>query len=330
MAAKPQLRIRSTALALAAAALGTLALAAPALADTTIGQTGGSANIRCASPGVEADTSYVVPSGGGTITSFSFQSVAANAGVQLDFLVLQATGGIDYTVVGKTGPVTLAGTGAVETFAANIPVQGGEILGFWNPGLTACVRFVGSGGGVIGTQAPLAVDPSVGDALSLPAAIPAFSLNESANLVPTCQGQAATIVAVPGQPTTGTDGDDVIVGTHKADEIRAGAGDDLVCALGGADQVGLGQGADFILAGGGADLVRAKGGSDAGHLNNGDDELHGGKGNDSFRGDQGDDSLFGRAGADNLNGKAGENTLDGGNGSDRCVNGPVLIDCERG
>jgi len=329
MAATARFRIHSSALALAAAALGTLALAAPALADTTIGQTGGNAG-TCGGPQLRADRNYAVPSGAGTITSFSFQSVAANAGQQLDFLVLRPAGGTNYTVVGKTGLVTLAGTGVVETFATNIAVHGGDILGHWHPGpLQDCTRFVSPGtGGLLFDL--LSADPSVGDAVGFIASSSSFDLNESANLVQTCLGRAATIVADPGQPTTGTDGDDVIVGTHKADEIMARAGNDLVCALGGADQVGLGQGADFILAGGGADLVHAKGGSDAGHLNNGDDELHGGKGNDSFRGDKGNDSLYGRAGADNLNGKAGQNTLDGGNGTDRCVNGPVLIDCERG
>ena len=36
-------------------------------------------------------------------------------------------------MVGKTGLVTLAGTGAVETFPAHIPVQENDILGFWAP-----------------------------------------------------------------------------------------------------------------------------------------------------------------------------------------------------
>src|SRR5437763_424036 len=52
-----------------------------ALADTTIGQVGG--NVICTPPGgegVAADTNYVVPSGGGRITSFSFQSTSANNG----------------------------------------------------------------------------------------------------------------------------------------------------------------------------------------------------------------------------------------------------------
>jgi hypothetical protein len=180
-------RLRRTAIALATAALATGALAAPALADTTIGQTGGDAGLRCGGQTVRADTNYVVPSGGGTITSFSYGSVAANAGQQLDFLVLRPAGGSNYTVVGKTGLVTLAGTGAVETFAANIAVQEGDILGFWSPGdLQACLRSVATGGGTINSIAADApTDPSVGDAVSLPNVSTQFDSNQSANLVTT-------------------------------------------------------------------------------------------------------------------------------------------------
>jgi hypothetical protein len=180
--------LHRAALALATAALATLGLAAPALADTTIGQTGGDAFTTCGGPAVRADTNYVVPSGGGAITSFSYGSVAGNAGQQLDFLVLRPAGGSDYTVVGKTGLVTLAGTGAVETFAADIDVQGGEILGIWNTGfLASCFRTVASGGGFISsvpfTNPP---DPSVGDEISLAGgALSDVDLNESANLVTT-------------------------------------------------------------------------------------------------------------------------------------------------
>jgi hypothetical protein len=79
---------------------------------------------------VLADTTYVVPPGGGFITSFSFQSGPGNEGQQLDFLVLRPTGGGNYTVIGQTGLVTLTGT-TVETFPASIAVQGGDILGLW-------------------------------------------------------------------------------------------------------------------------------------------------------------------------------------------------------
>jgi FIMAH domain len=192
---------RRVALALATAALATGALAAPALADTTIGQTGGDAFSTCgedagAGSALRADTNYVVPSGGGTITSFSYGSVAENAGQQLDFLVLRPAGESNYTVVGKTGLVTLAGTGGVETFAVDIDVQGGEILGIWNTGfLASCFRTVASGGGLI-NSVPFAnpPDPSVGDEVSLPAG-PLFDsdLNESANLVTTTTTPPPTI-----------------------------------------------------------------------------------------------------------------------------------------
>jgi hypothetical protein len=171
--------------------------AGSALADTTIGQTGGDVLSRCEGPAVRADTTYVVPPGGGTITSFSYGSVAGNAGEQLDFLVLRPAGGSDYTVVGKSGLVTLAGTGAVETFAADIDVQGGEILGFWNTGfLGSCIRTVASGGGfissVVFTNPP---DPSVGDQLSLAGgALSDVDLNESANLVTLTTTPPSTIV----------------------------------------------------------------------------------------------------------------------------------------
>ena len=161
--------------------------AAPALA-TTIGQTGGAANATCVGTLVRADTNYVVPSGGGTITSFSFASVAANSGQTLDFLILRPTSTPrTYTVVGKTGLATLQGTGGVETFPANIPVQSGDILGFWHSGaLTACLRFDASGGGINGGGS----DPSVGDTVSLPNGS-GVALNLSANLVtlPTSKAQ---------------------------------------------------------------------------------------------------------------------------------------------
>jgi hypothetical protein len=166
--------------------VGGLALAAlpaaPALA-VMIGQTGSSAGADCVQ-GVVADTSYVVPSGGGTITSFYFESVAANAGQQLDFLVLRPTGGSDYTVIGKTGLQTLAGTGAVETFAASIPVQSGDILGFWlsAQGVLRCARFATNGTVIFGPNS--APDPSVGDTVSLPFPNQFVALNLSANLVP--------------------------------------------------------------------------------------------------------------------------------------------------
>jgi hypothetical protein len=156
--------------------------AAPALA-VTIGQTGVAPTPCVAGPGVAGDTNYVVPSGGGMVTSFSFQSTAANAGQQVAFLVLRPIGGTDYTVIGTTGAVTLTATNGVQTFAVNIPVQGDDILGVWVANtLTNCARSVGNGGGLRISQGG-SPDGSVGSTVSLPAAFPSFDLNLSANLV---------------------------------------------------------------------------------------------------------------------------------------------------
>jgi uncharacterized repeat protein (TIGR01451 family) len=161
---------------------------------TTIGQVGASPPYGgdC-SAGQFADTTYVVPSGGGVINSFSFDSSSASAGEQRDFLVLRPSGGSNYTVVGKTGLVTMLGAG-LQTVPVNIAVQSGDILGFSISGASAtfhadCLREGVSGGGFISgincSPVPCTVpDPKVGDTLSIPG--PADStedLNESANLI---------------------------------------------------------------------------------------------------------------------------------------------------
>jgi hypothetical protein len=186
--------------------------ASTAFADTTVGQAGAVDGVGCGGPGAFADTSYVVPPGGGFITSFSFQSVPTNANTQLDFLVLRPVGGSTYQVIGKTGLVTLAGTG-VETFSppAPIAVRGGDILGWWAPSdLGHCLRVAipnNTGGTVAGAQAS---DPNVSDAVSLSGGplLAEFDINESANLAPPiptrtdeCQnGGWQNLIDVRGRP----------------------------------------------------------------------------------------------------------------------------------
>ena len=65
----------------------------------------------------------------------------------------------------------------------------------------------------------------------------------------TCDGRAATIVAVEGRPTYGTEGDDVIVGSEGPDVVRAGGGKDVVCGLGGGDELYGGAGDDRLFGG---------------------------------------------------------------------------------
>jgi hypothetical protein len=169
-------------------ALGGGAMAAPALADTTIGQTGGPND--CVGPVTLADTNYVVPSSG-WITSFSVESAQVlplRPAEPLDFLVLRPAQG-NYTVVGRTD-VGVLDTGGPQIFGAmvqgvlkDIPVQGGDIVGFYVPSsLRVCTRSVASGG-LISATVPSS-PPNVGQTgLSLPRGDPSMDLNLSANLI---------------------------------------------------------------------------------------------------------------------------------------------------
>jgi Ca2+-binding RTX toxin-like protein len=312
---------RRAALALATATLATLALAAPALADTTIGQTGGDPD-ACEGPILRADRTYVVPDGGGTITYFSFESNLSIAGRQLDFLVLRPAGGSNYTVVGKTGLVTLRGTG-LETFPVNIRVQGGDILGVWIPSfLPYCVRstVVGFENEIISLGAP---DPNVGDTVSLGQPALGTHLNESANLVPPrCQGQDATIVGTGGSDSLrGTSGDDVIAARGGDDTVVGLQGDDVVCGSGGADVIRGKGGDDVLRAGEGDDQVAAGGGDDEVQARSGDDAVAGGSGNDLLRGGGGGDELRGKGDDDELRGGTGNDVHRGGGGTDVCRGG---------
>lgn len=175
---------RARRLLLMAGVVFTALPAGSALADTTIGQVGGRAG--CVNPfstgAMYADLGYRVPSGGGRITSFSFQSEPIMASYQVDFLVLRPAGGSNnYTLVGKTGLVTLKGTG-LETFPVTptISVQPGDILGFWfSTALADCYRF-GRGPTTYKIPAP---DPRPGDAIAMAPPSAGADLNESANLV---------------------------------------------------------------------------------------------------------------------------------------------------
>ena len=65
----------------------------------------------------------------------------------------------------------------------------------------------------------------------------------------TCDGKVPTIVAVAGAPTTGTAGDDVILGTFARDLIDGGAGNDAICGLGNGDTLIGGPGDDRLFGG---------------------------------------------------------------------------------
>jgi predicted extracellular nuclease len=119
---------------------------------------------------------------------------------------------------------------------------------------------------------------------------------------PTCNGLAATIV--------GTAGDDVIMGTNKAD---------VIATFGGNDTIHGGNGEDVICSGSGDDVVDAGNGKDYVDAGAGDDVVDGGNGKDVILGGFGDDELDGGNGVDDL---------DGGDGVDTCIQGENLVACE--
>ena len=111
-----------------------------------------------------------------------------------------------------------------------------------------------------------------------------------------------------GVPAThaGTNGDDVIRGTRRADVIVAGAGDDVIEAR---------DGRDLICAGAGNDGIRGGFTQDRGP--DGADRILGGAGNDVMSGNQGNDVIWGEAGNDTINGGTGRDACSGGSGNNR-------------
>lgn len=137
----------------------------------------------------------------------------------------------------------------------------------------------------------------------------------------------------PAFNSTGTPGDDVLVGADRILDIPANQGFGVTLPINGNDgtlaapingEAGddeiFGQGGSDVLAGGaGADLVDGGSNNDTLFGNAGDDNLLGGAGADTLDGGIGDDLLDGGTGRDRLIGGAGSNTLDGGTGSDTAV-----------
>lgn len=116
-------------------------------------------------------------------------------------------------------------------------------------------------------------------------------------------GGGAIIVALPGQITVGTAGNDTIYGTAGIDRIAGQGGNDTIFGQGGADQLSGGEGDDTLCGGQGAD------------------RLDGGNGLDTLSGDADNDDLAAGTGNDRLFGGLGVDRLVGGAGTDLCFAG---------
>ena len=127
--------------------------------------------------------------------------------------------------------------------------------------------------------------------------------------------------------------DDDVEGTNEADlilnlgaeNVAAGAGDDVYLGGGtgavvdggaGDDRLLGGTGDDVLQGGDGDDLLNGGFGDDKLRGGNGEDQLFGGNGNDALDGGADDDEVYGGAGDDHLGGGAGNDTIVGGSGND--------------
>ena len=168
-----------------------------------------------------------------------------------------------------------------------------------------------------------------------------------------CNGLSATLFAGAGT-TTGTAGNDVIVGSTVANTINGGAGNDTICSLAGNDTLSGDAGNDRLFGGtgddgfregaasSGADIVAGDTGSDSvfyntrstpvnvtldaiandgaageGDLVTGAERIHGGSAADTMQGSVAGEMLRGNGGNDTLRGGAGGDTLIGHTGDDR-------------
>ena len=173
-----------------------------ALAATVIGSPAGTmtcaagfdlVQVASATPGA-----YVVPAGGGTITSWRTQGDAASLG-PVGLQVWRPTSGLDYQLVGASPLVTLAPS-VINTFdlAAPIAVQAGDMLGLRIEGVALCAAAAsdGSYGGFLGPN------PALG-AIETFMLFPFAQLNVEATL-----GTVITPPPPPPPPPTDCDNQD--------------------------------------------------------------------------------------------------------------------------
>ncbi|MBB2820021.1 UNVERIFIED_ORG: Ca2+-binding RTX toxin-like protein [Rhizobium esperanzae] len=116
--------------------------------------------------------------------------------------------------------------------------------------------------------------------------------------------------------STGTIGNDVLIGGALADVIFGYGGDDQIRAGAGDDRIVGGSGADKILGQDGADTIAAGAGDDIVYGGDGNDTIDGGAGNDTLKGEAGDNKITGGEGNDYISGGTGADDLNGDAGSD--------------
>ncbi len=134
-----------------------------------------------------------------------------------------------------------------------------------------------------------------------------------------------TALAAVGRSETGSELDDIFIGSSQSDRIAGAGGADTIegqigndTLQGGVDSDRLegGDGADLMAGNAGNDFMLGGDGSDRMFGGGGRDVLSGGAGFDRLDGSNGNDTLYGNAGNDTINGGTGDDLISGGNQND--------------
>jgi hypothetical protein len=181
------------------ALLGAAAIAAAPAAAVTIGQTTPAANYACAAEidiqsGVASGANFVVPAGSWLLTSWS--TFGGFTGGTMSMLILRATSVPGYYTVVAESPVRTLTPGVLNTFAASVPVRGGDFLGFWSGDGAACATFTGSPADV--NPYSFGPEPAVGSIVQMSIA-PGYLLNISATLTSVADLLANLLADVTGK-----------------------------------------------------------------------------------------------------------------------------------
>jgi hypothetical protein len=121
---------------------------------------------------------------------------------------------------------------------------------------------------------------------------------------------------IPINLTYGTDIDDVLNGSNKADYLSGLDGRDVITGLAQADYLAGDDGGDALFGNQGNDTLDGGRGKDFMFAGNGDDFARGGLDDDLLKGENGADRLDGDTGNDFLFGNTGNDSLSGGEGND--------------
>jgi len=130
--------------------------------------------------------------------------------------------------------------------------------------------------------------------------------------------------------SSGTPGNDNLIGGEGNDVLSGGDGDDVINGLGGNDILDGGAGSDSLTGGNGNDTIYGFAGGDTLEGNAGEDILNGGDNFDTLDGGDGNDILDGHDGKDSYTGGNGNDifVIREGDGSDGFITSNFITDFE--